>query len=381
MNKNIFYIVSVLVALLMTVVSCEKEDVIDPVPETNCTSCPCVEFDGAGINESLSSTTYSPAFYFQGGVAVKGKYNDYSGLGSNLGAAESVLASSVSDPGMIFSGDVLNIKDADVLFDYSNVSHPTTLKSISLKTNDLFATDIKVNGGSPWQYIIYTNNNAVELVGNINSIELGGEDVSIDDLCLNDFIPRNAIEYDSSTINFNDTTFSSIYTAVTPRDINYSPVHQQEVRLLSQQHLPYPGNLDHIDFSIKYTDYAGTNVDGYMHWGTNSYPFNDFHNNFYAGVLELHNCDLEADFSSFSVVNKHVSFDISNDWAITNPNEFEVNGSPLGTLPTGISYHIIPLGNAANGSPCYRVVIEGPINTIVFKGNNTAYDNLYVFGL
>jgi hypothetical protein len=153
------------------------------------------------------------------------------------------------------------------------------------------------------------------------------------------------------------------------------------VRLSSRSHLPYPANTNQIDFRIKYVNYLGSNLGGYMLWGAHNYIGIDYNSNFHGGLLVLYNCDVEADLSSLGTGNKHVSFDISNDWTVTNPNEFEVNGAPLSTIPAGVSYYLIPLGNAANGSPCYRVVIEGPINTFVLKGGRTHYDNLYISDL
>jgi len=80
MSKNIFYIAGVLVALLMIVASCKKEDVEIPVPE----ECPNIGFDGININESFSSTTtYGSVFYAHNAVSLQGKYRDYSGLGTN----------------------------------------------------------------------------------------------------------------------------------------------------------------------------------------------------------------------------------------------------------------------------------------------------------
>jgi len=381
MNKSSFYILSLLGALLITVVSCKKEDVGVPTPE----KCPKIGFDVISINESFLSTTYGSAFYAHNSVTMQGKYTDYSGLVANLGSARTISAATLPGSTVNFSDKVLNIKDADVMFDYSSVNHLTRLKSISLGINNsLNAANLKINGGSPQGYILSEYLGQVELVGDIYSIELGGENISIDNVDLNDFAPIDAIGGDASTFSFDaPSNPSDANTFVDTVDTNYTLLYRKGIRLLNQQHLPYPTNIDSIDFRVKYVDYH-SNPKGLVQWGgTSSFDY-EKNSNFSGGILKLIDCDLEVDFSNISAVDKHISFDISNSYdespVMTNPNEFEVNGAPLSTVPAGVSYTIMPLENAENGDPCYRVVIEGPINTIVLKGDNRVYDNLFVHG-
>ncbi|WMX15744.1 hypothetical protein [Aureispira sp. CCB-E] len=375
MSKSIFYIVGVLVALLMTVVSCQKEDVEVPIPE----KCPNIGFDVVNINESFSSTTYSPVFYAHNSVTMQGKYKDYSGLGQNLGSVKTISASELPNPNANFVDKVLNIKDADVLFDYSAVDHSTRLKSIILKTDDLLHSgNLKINGGSPEEYMASQTFGEVKLLGEINTIELGGASISIDDLLLND-LSRNSTGWDASTFVFDN----SLNIFIDSADTDYKLIHTMGIRILHQQHLPYPTNIDSVYFRAKYigsTGAVGGGEKGLIAWG-DSFPFDKERNsNFSGGLLKLLDCDLEIDFSSLRISKKHISFDVSNDMLLVAPNEFRVNGASLGTVPAGISYTIMPLGDAENGIPCYRVVIEGPINTIVLP-ENTTYDNLSVYGL
>lgn len=382
MCKNVFYIAGVLVALLMIVASCKKEDVEVPIPE----KCPNIGFDAININESFSSTTYGSLFYAHNAVSMQGKYRDYSGLGTNLGSVKTILASTLPNPNGNFVDKVLNIKDADVLFDYSAVDHATRLKSITLKTdNSLHAGNLKINGGSPEEYIISQAAGEVKLLGGINNIELGGENISIDDVSLNNFL-QDGTGWDSSTFTFDAPLSGGINREYVDRvHTNYTLIYSKGIRILNQQNLPYPTNIDSIYFRAKYVDYPSVSffphTGGAIEWGEDVSSDNDRNSNFSGGTLKVMDCDLEIDFSNLRIVEKHISFDVSNNISLIAPNEFIVNGVPWGTMPAGVSYTIIPLEDAENGKPCYRVVIEGPINTIVLSGNNTSYDNLSVYGL
>lgn len=375
MSKNVFYIVGVLVALLMTVASCKKEDVEVPIPE----KCPNIGFDAININESFSSITYGSVFYAHNAVTMQGKYRDYSGLGTNLGSVKTILASTLPNPNTNFVDKVLNIKDADILFDYSTVDHATRLKSITLKTDNLLHSgNLKINGGAPNEYIVSQADGEVKLLGGINNIELGGENISIDDVSLNDFL-QDGTGWDSSTFVFDNTLNKFIDSA----DTDYTLVYTMGIRILNQQHLPYPTNIDSVYFRAKYVSATGTvngGEKGLLAWGDDFPSDNKANSNFSGGILKLLDCSLEIDFSHLSIIEKHISFDVSNHMLLVAPNEFRVNGAPLGTVPAGVSYTIIPLEDAENGRPCYRVVIEGPINTIELL-ESAAYDNLSVYGL
>lgn len=372
MSKNVFYIVGVLVALLITVASCKKEDVEIPIPE----KCPNIGFDAININESFSSITYGSVFYAHNAVTMQGKYRDYSGLGTNLGSVKTILASTLPNPNTNFVDKVLNIKDADILFDYSTVDHATRLKSITLKTDNLLHSgNLKINGGAPDEYIVSQADGEVKLLGGINNIELGGENISIDDVSLNDFL-QDGTGWDSSTFVFDNTLNKFIDSA----DTDYTLVYTMGIRILNQQHLPYPTNIDSVYFRAKYRGTANSGRNGIVSRGDDFSIYNEMNSNFTGGLLELHHCNLEIDFSNLRIVEKHISFDVSNNMLLVAPNEFIVNGASLETVPAGVSYTIIPLEDAENGRPCYRVVIEGPINTIVLS-ENAAYDNLSVYGL
>jgi hypothetical protein len=376
MSKNVFYIAGVLVALLMIVASCKKEDIEVPIPE----KCPNIGFDAININESFSSTTYGSVFYAHNAVSMQGKYRDYSGLGTNLGSVKTILASTLPNPNGNFVDKVLNIKDADVLFDYSAVDHVTRLKSITLKTDNLLHSgNLKINGGAPDEYIASQAVGEVKLLGGINSIELGGENISIDDVSLNDFL-HNGTGWDSSTFSFD----SSLNKFIDSTDTDYTLIYSLGIRILNQQSLPYPSNIDSVYFRAKFAKIGFGSINGgekgLVAWGDDYYIDNESNSNFSGGILKLLDCDLEIDFSNLRIIDKHISFDVSNHMLLVAPNEFRVNGAPLGTVPAGVSYTIIPLEDAENGRPCYRVVIEGPINTIVLSENG-AYDNLSVYGL
>lgn len=379
MNKTSFYIVSSLAALLMTVASCEKEDATTPIIENSCTSCPCIEFDGISINKSVTSTTYSAAFFYQNDVFLQGKYIDHSVQGQNTGSIEVIpLTLALQSQNANFSGDVLRVSDANVLFDCTNSNGPK-LKVISFDWNSPPRNrTFDVNGLSPFG----TNNLRVnfsnvlgtynyEVIGNVRTIELGGEEAIIDNFCISDYKPMANTVFDTIAISFRDSVLNLDVTAI---DVAFTSTHQAPIQT---SHQPSHQNV-YVGFRHRYADYTGTGSDGNVFFGASASAGADFNNHFFGNLLRVHNCDLEADFSNVGFTNKHVSFDISNNWAIASLNEFEVNGTPLGTIPTGFSYYMIPLGNANNGNPCYRVVIEGPINTIILKGNNTFYDNLAV---
>jgi len=171
---------------------------------------------------------------------------------------------------------VLNIKDADILFDYSAVDHATRLKSITLKTdNSLNTGNLKINGGAPDEYIASQTLDEVKLLEEINNIELGGENISIDDVSLNDF-SKNETGWDFSTFSF-DSSFNKFIDST---ETDYTLIYSLGIRILNQQSLPYSSNIDSVYFRAKFADkgfgYSYSNGEmGFVTWADDYSLYNE----------------------------------------------------------------------------------------------------------
>lgn len=359
---------SILLGLILLSITACKDDFIDPIPQNNCSTCTCLEFDSTAIIETTASNNYSAIFYFQASTSMMLKYTDYSMLMNGSGTADVITATGVwANENTNFSGEILHFSDVDILFDFS--SYPQASKTIAFDVNgNLGDYTFKINGFNytalPSGLSLITTSLSegyhVEVSGNINTIELGGWELAIDNMCLEDYTPSSN---PAICQEFEDTTFN---TSILTSQTSYgSPF--------------YTFSSGTITFKAKYVDYEALSfLNGSVFWGAPNAYGTDENINFVAQLLQINNCDVEIDFSALSYTNKRVSFDVSNIQSLNNTNEFMVNGVASGTLPSGVTYSNISLGNANNGAPCFRVQIEGPINTIVLKGWETTYDNICV---
>ena len=150
-------------------------------------------------------------------------------------------------------------------------------------------------------------------------------------------------------INFQDTTLSNTSTTT-----SYGT--------------PFYSNSG-IDFRFKFV--SGVNdppIPG-INIGTLS-AWNPYNPNFSGNLLWLGDNFVEIDFTSLTYTNKKITFDISYSANPPDINAFNVNGTGLSTLPTGVAYTYTPL------SAGIQVKITGPINTIEIRGFEVAIDNL-----
>lgn len=377
MKNTRFYLM--LGMLLLTLIACEKENNNPtPIPESipsTCSNCSCVGLDTiifqdtVGNNaKSFNNLAYSPVFYNSSLVGLQGRYVDYSAQGNAWGGYCQIAPLTPLWQGQNpnFSGSILYIEDADVKFNYDGSF--TNTKIVSFDVNKpLGAFNFKING---LDYNL-ANNKLIKTTGLdngyhieisrhiIHSLELGGEDLAVDNICVKDQEPN------SLCISFTDSSFLDS-CAITQTTYG----------------APFYALLDlnpPLKLRTKYTDYGSpSGLAGYIYWGISQTLGTGQHVAFSAELLEVSNCDLEFDISAFAYRNKRVSFDIANTWNIVNANEFNINNAGLGTLPTGVTFNLMYLGIAGNGSPCYRVIMEGPIDSFVLKGWETTYDNLCI---
>lgn len=362
-NTRFYWIIGI---CLFIIFSCKKE-VVDPIPDTSCSTCSCMGIDTVVFSDTLGenqktfdTTAYSPVFYSSSFVQMQGRYVDYSAQGNFDGECQIMrLSPAWQNQNSNFSGRVLRLKDVDVkLSGLATWGYKKLAFDVNKQLGDF---TFKVNGVdyNASNAIITTtalaNGYRIEIIEHpLYEIELGGLDVAIDNLC--------RITRDSFAIctPFGDSSYvENIPTTQTA----YGPQFNTSFQ---------------APFRIKYVDYDGNGSPGSMGWGVSSASISGENVGFSGGVLQVNNCDLEVDLSVLIYTNKRVSFDISNTWNMTNPNEFNVNENGLGALPAGVSSTVMNLGTAGNGNPCYRVVIEGPINTFVLKGWQTSYDNLCI---
>ena len=364
MRISQLYLVIVLGTAALT--SCKKEPVPEPTPQAGCPSCTCNEFDYSGINESFTSATYGSVFYYQAYTEMTGRYVDYSmnmyGSGSvDVIPLDAIWQAECSN----YTGEILRFADAAVKFDYSNYANVS--KTVSFDANlDLGDYTFLIDGlsyaappaGVSVNVTNLTNGKHIAVSGNFTAIELGGWELAIDNMCIEDYVPAPSNPFCEE---YEDTTFNTV-----------CPSSQ------TSYGAPFYSS-NGVSFRCKHVDYEGVSfLDGSVYLGApNSYGA-DQNVNFSGQLLQVNNVDLELDFSGLSYTNKSVSFDISNVWDINDPNEFMVNGVALSTIPAGITYNVTSLGSATNGDPCYHVTIEGPINTIVLVGWEITYDNLCV---
>jgi hypothetical protein len=348
---------------LMTIASCKKEAVVEPTAETGCSTCLCNEFDSTGISQSVTVGAYGSVFYYQAYTSMVGKYVDYSMNMSGTGNIDVIPLDAIwQAENSNFTGEILRFTDASVKFDYS--AYSSASKTVSFDANqDLGDYTFKIDGsdysapsnGVSVNVTNLTNGKHIEVSGTFTTIELGGWELVIDNMCTGDYLPQSVCE------EFEDTSFTSICSSA---QTSYGSSF-------------YASNG--VSFRCKYVDYEGiSSLDGSAYWGAPNIYGVDENINFNQQLLQVNNIDLELDFSTLNYTNKRLSFDISNVWDINDANEFIVNGSPLNTVPAGVTYNITSLGNANNGSLCYHVEIEGPINTIVLVGWEITYDNLCI---
>ncbi|MEM6343175.1 MAG: hypothetical protein AAF927_04820 [Bacteroidota bacterium] len=349
--------------------SCRESEIPELVPETGCATCNCNNMDSTEIAEPFSASVYDSVFYFRSYTAMSGKYVDYSLNNIGSGSLDAIAVDIIwqaENPN--FSGEILRFADADIFFDFT--TFPNSAKKVSFDINgDLGDFHFLINGvdySLPQNALTLKVNplssgNFIELFGPINNIELGGWELAIDNMCVEDFV-QPIVNLDSLCFTFEDSSYS------------------EDVLIPQTSYgAPFYVSPDGISFRTKWVDYFGAfPVNGSVFWGA-PYTFGGDENvNFTQQLLQVNNCDLEIDFSSLPYLQKRISFDISNVFPVTQPNEFQVNGNPFSTLPNGVSYTSIPLGNAANGDPSFRVLLEGPINTIVLKGFEATHDNFCV---
>lgn len=366
MNMRLSKLSTVIVCGIVALTSCEKEPTLEPTPQTGCPSCACNEFDSSGINQSFTSAAYGSVFYYQAYTEMTGRYVDYSMNMHGSGSVDVITLDPIWEAECSnYTGEILRFSDADVMFDYSDYTNVS--KAVSFDANlDLGDFLFLIDGLSyttpPAGVLVnatnLTSGKHIAVSGNFTTIELGGWELAIDNMCIEDYTPAPSIPFCEE---FENATSS---TACPSSQLSYGAPF-------------YSSNG--VSFRCKYLDYEGISfLDGSVYWGAPNSFGADQNVNFSGQLLQLNNVDLELDFSALNYTNKSVSFDISNVWDITNPNEFMVNGAPLSTVPEGITYDITSLGIANNGDQCYHVTIQGPINTIVLVGWEVTYDNLCV---
>lgn len=205
---------------------------------------------------------------------------------------------------------------------------------------------------------ILNNGFHIEILGDIRTFEVLGQNAAIDNLCLDSIVvlplpPAGCTDFQDTHNLFNRTSSS------------------------------YP-NFDNIWYNGSYATFRSAffdyeNVGANSGWGAikpnQSYRLSEGFNPISStegNLLTQWYSITEVNVSAFPVLDKVVEFDVSfiEDDQANNP--FYVNGQGLTTLPSGVTYTATPLAAG------HHITLSGPINTFELHGQDLAIDNLCI---
>lgn len=133
-----------------------------------------------------------------------------------------------------------------------------------------------------------------------------------------------------------------------------------------------------VSFTSKYFDYAMMGLPGEVDINdhvTSGYTGSNGSSNYVSNIFYQGNVITQIDFSALAITSKQIEFDVNGINNNGSANPYYVNGSPLNTLPSGITYLATPLTNG------YHITLTGNINTIEIHGFEVGVDNLCVDSL
>ena len=334
----------------------------------NTSSCMDFQDTTLGVAVPISQTNYGAIWYSYNGVTFKSKYSDpmFMGNPGSVTIADHVAAGYTGSNGATnFVGNIFYQGFAITEIDFSALV-PLSKKvefDVNYIENNTSANPYYINGqslsnlpaGVTYTTTPLTNGFHVVLTGNINTIEVHGHEVAIDNMCADTIsvTPPPA----SACMDFQDTTLG---VAVPISQTNYGAIwySYNGVTFKSKYSDPMfmgnPGSVTIADHVA--AGYTGSN-------GATNFVGNIFYQGF--AITEI-------DFSALVPLSKKVEFDVNYIENNTSANPYYINGQSLSNLPAGVTYTTTPLTNG------FHVVLTGNINTIEVHGHEVALDNMCV---
>ena len=152
----------------------------------------CESFNSTDVDTTFTSTSFGPVFYSNAFMTMQGRFVDQAvSIGGSVGLQNTIPAWQSSNPN--FSGTLFVTAEASILYDFSNFSSAS--KTVSFDATYIPSTSLnlfKIDG------VYYTNppsgvavnitnlssGHHIEVSGNFTTIEFGGFENAIDNLCI-----------------------------------------------------------------------------------------------------------------------------------------------------------------------------------------------------
>jgi|GEM_PF-1920301 len=184
-------------------------------------SSACIDFQDTTLHKTILTTqsSYGTPWYSKNGVSFSSKYFDYSGIFNNPGTVtidDHVTAGYTGSNGssnyvgnIFYQGDVITQVDfSGLAINPKNIEFDVNYILNSSSVNPYFINGQALNNlpaGVTYTATPLTNGFHITITGNVNTIEIHGFEVGVDNMCVDSLITNSTNCFDMNASTFTDT--------------------------------------------------------------------------------------------------------------------------------------------------------------------------------